>query len=67
MAFGDFWLQIKLFILNCNSSKFNRNFIVLSILNSYCYRAVNIPLDDDDFQMEVNKIHQIAKVKWQDC
>lgn len=34
----------------------------LSAFNSYCYRAVNVPLNEENYCNEVNKIYQIADV-----
>lgn len=30
--------------------------------NSFCFRAINIPLNEDNFQKEANKIRKIAQI-----
>lgn len=63
---SDNTLKFKIHRKNTNTDRciptnsYHSKGVKYSALNSYCYRAVNIPMDNDDFENEVNKIHKIA-------
>lgn len=47
----------------CNPNKsYHQKRTKHAAFNSFCYRAVNVPLSEDNFNKEIEKINQIAKI-----